>query len=315
VATLAELLRDPQFRRDIGNNAGDFLKSANNAVASGVTAPVDGLAWLLRQAGAKVGDAPIGGSDWANNVGLTGTPTNKNSLASLLGEAAGNIAPFAIAAKAPQIAGGLLRAGDNLAAPVMANKQKGAVLSSLSKTGDPVEAGRYFKYKGLDSFADVGKMTKEEFDTFYKNLPYQQQGKFDRLLRASSPVYDDLPTTMGQYAKDFGYENPGLVNRFSKVKPDDQVSIYRSVTNADPDKTIMPGDWIALEKKYAAQHGKSGNDKARMITNKVPAKDVRWAGTSADEYFYTPSGGINQEASSTHDALLRLLSRNGQNLP
>ena len=40
----------------------DFLQGASNSAASTVSAPVDGLAWLLRKAGAKVGDNPIGGS-------------------------------------------------------------------------------------------------------------------------------------------------------------------------------------------------------------------------------------------------------------
>ena len=94
MASLAELLRDPRFREDVGNNARDFFQSASNTAASNVTAPVDGLAWLLRRAGVPVPQAPVGGSDWAQNAGLMAEPKNKTSLASLLGEAAGNIAPI-----------------------------------------------------------------------------------------------------------------------------------------------------------------------------------------------------------------------------
>ena len=96
MATLAELLRDPRFRQDVGDNASDFVKSASNAVAGGVTAPIDGLAWALRKAGADVGNAPWGGSDWAKQMGLIGTPKQPTSLASLLGEATGNIAPLTL---------------------------------------------------------------------------------------------------------------------------------------------------------------------------------------------------------------------------
>ena len=105
MASLAELLRDPQFRQDVGNNARDFLQSASNTAASNVTAPVDGLAWALRKAGVPVPQAPIGGSDWAQNAGLMAEPKNKTSLASLLGEGAGNTIPLAMLQKLNMLKG------------------------------------------------------------------------------------------------------------------------------------------------------------------------------------------------------------------
>jgi len=80
----------------------DFLQGASNSAASTVTGPVDGLAWLLRKAGVPVGDAPAGGSAWAEQRGLM-RPTQ--GTAGLLGEALGLSAPIVAAAKAPQIAG------------------------------------------------------------------------------------------------------------------------------------------------------------------------------------------------------------------
>jgi len=105
VKRLADLLRDPQFRTDVGNNARDFLQSASNTAASNVTAPVDGLAWLLRKAGVPVPQAPVGGSDWAQNAGLMAEPKNKTSLASLLGESAGNAVPLALLQKLNMLKG------------------------------------------------------------------------------------------------------------------------------------------------------------------------------------------------------------------
>jgi hypothetical protein len=194
VATLAELLRDPQFRRDVGDNASDFLKSANNAVASGVTAPVDGLAWLLRKAGANVGNAPWGSSDWANNVGLTGTPQNKNSLASLLGEAGGNIAPFAIGAKAPQIAGGLLKAGDNLAAPAVNNKQLGAV--RIEPFRNALKTEQKFHNKAIsdeasrlqNEWATTGDFSNEIFN----KIPKSHFDSDGDLLQSGSDLFQKL---------------------------------------------------------------------------------------------------------------------------
>lgn len=106
----------------------DFLQAASNSAASNVSGPVDGLAWLLRKAGIDVGE-PVGGSAWMERQGLT-RPV-KQSGASLAGETAGLLAPIAAAAKAPQIAKGLLQMGENAAAPRsagMAASQRGAFI-------------------------------------------------------------------------------------------------------------------------------------------------------------------------------------------
>lgn len=103
----------------------DFLQGASNSAASNVSAPVDGLAWLLRKAGLPIPSNPMLGSDWMAQQGFTAEPQNKNM--GLLGEAFGGIAPIVAAAKAPQIAKGLLQAGDNLAAQPTMSKQAGKV--------------------------------------------------------------------------------------------------------------------------------------------------------------------------------------------
>lgn len=103
----------------------DFLQSASNTAASNVSAPVDGLAWLLRKAGVPVGNAPIGGSDWMAQRGLT-RPVDQ-SAASLAGETFGLLGPIGVAAKAPQIARGLLQGGENLAAPQALSNQAGVI--------------------------------------------------------------------------------------------------------------------------------------------------------------------------------------------
>jgi len=104
----------------------DFLQSASNSAASNVSAPVDGLAWLLRKAGVPMPQNPLLGSDWMAEKGLTKPVVQ--SGASLMGETAGMLAPFLAAAKAPQIAKGLLQGADNLAAPRAMNPQTGAVV-------------------------------------------------------------------------------------------------------------------------------------------------------------------------------------------
>jgi hypothetical protein len=110
----------------------NFLQGASNSAASGVSAPVDVLAWLMRKAGmgGMIGNAPVGGSEWMAQKGLTADAPGK---AGLLGEAIGGVVPLLGAAKAPQIAGGLLKAESNLANskpmfPGPGNAQRGAVV-------------------------------------------------------------------------------------------------------------------------------------------------------------------------------------------
>jgi len=50
--------------------ANDLDQSVSNAIASGVSGPVDLITWLLRKGGLPV-DKPVGGSDWMREKGLT----------------------------------------------------------------------------------------------------------------------------------------------------------------------------------------------------------------------------------------------------
>ncbi len=104
----------------------DFLQSMSNSAASNVSAPVDGINWLLGKAGLPDSSAPFMGSDWMAQKGLT-RPVQQGA-ASILGETAGMVAPMAIAAKAPQIARGLLQAGENAMIPRTLNPQTGAIV-------------------------------------------------------------------------------------------------------------------------------------------------------------------------------------------
>lgn len=107
------------------NSLLDFLQGASNSAASNVSAPIDGLNWLLRKAGMPVSEKPFLGSDWMAEKGLTVQPQNRNM--GLLGEAIGGVLPIVAAAKAPQIAKGLLTMGDNAMAPQTMSKQAGKV--------------------------------------------------------------------------------------------------------------------------------------------------------------------------------------------
>jgi hypothetical protein len=102
----------------------DTAQSASNSAASGLSAPVDLIAWALRKAGADV-PTPIGGSDWMEQKGLT-KPVEQG-VPQVIGETIGGLAPVLAAAKAPQIAAGLNRMIDNAMAPATLGKQRGVV--------------------------------------------------------------------------------------------------------------------------------------------------------------------------------------------
>lgn len=103
-----------------------LLQGASNAAASNLSAPVDGINWVLKKAGLPVSEKPVGGSEWLRQIGFTAEPKNANM--GLLGEAVGGVLPMVAAAKAPQIAAKLNQAGQNLAAPRTLNPQTGAIV-------------------------------------------------------------------------------------------------------------------------------------------------------------------------------------------
>lgn len=61
------------------------------------------------------------------------------------------------------------------------------------------------------------------------------------------------------------------------------VTIYRGVRKS-AEQVIRPGDWVGLTKRYAAQHGEGS-----VLSARVSAKDVVWAGTDMNEWFYVRS--------------------------
>ena len=112
-----------------------FGQGASNSAASNVSAPIDAMAWLLRKGGLPIPQNPVGGSDWMAQRGLTAEPQNR--LAGLLGEGFGGVAPIVAAAKAPQIAGGLLRMGENAAAATPLNNATRGQLGATVWHGSP----------------------------------------------------------------------------------------------------------------------------------------------------------------------------------
>lgn len=90
---LLEALRDPQFRKDLGTNAGQLGQSMSNTIAGSATIPVDVLSMLLRRARIPVPDNALGGSEWAKQIGLMAEVPE--GMPKAAGETLGLLAPVA----------------------------------------------------------------------------------------------------------------------------------------------------------------------------------------------------------------------------
>ena len=73
-----------------------------------------------------------------------------------------------------------------------------------------------------------------------------------------------------------------------KGNPEAEVTIYR----ASPKEGFNYGDWITLSKKYAQQHAEGNNFK--VFSQKVKAKDIRWAMDDVNEFGYFPESTKSQ---------------------
>jgi hypothetical protein len=103
----------------------DFFQSASNAVADNVAGPVDLINSGLGLFGLRSKE-PVGGSEWMKRWGLKRDV--EMGGARLAGETAGLLSPALLAAKAPQIAKGLLQVERNALIPQTLNKEKGAIV-------------------------------------------------------------------------------------------------------------------------------------------------------------------------------------------
>lgn len=126
----------------------DTLQSASNSVASGVSAPIDLIAAGLRKVGVPIPEAPLGGSQWMENVGLT-VPV-QDGIPKVAGETLGMIVPMVAAAKAPQIASAVNKGFENLATPRTLNTpafqgQRGAVYVGDKLTTNIDDANEFAK--------------------------------------------------------------------------------------------------------------------------------------------------------------------------
>lgn len=154
-----------------------FLQGASNSAAATVSAPVDGINWLLKKAGVPVSDKPVGGSDWLKDKGLMAEP--KNPLAGYIGEAVGGVATMLAGAYAPQIASRLVQMGENVRTPSRLNKEAGVLLFHGSKGND-------LKYFDLNKVGSGARANTEGYGAYLSDSRKNAQ-RFGHLYEVDFP--------------------------------------------------------------------------------------------------------------------------------
>ena len=84
-------------------------------------------------------------------------------------------------------------------------------------------------------------------------------------------------------------ESMDIINSL-KGKPDQTVTMYRSVPSDAGDVDINAGDWVSLSESYVKQHGESAlNGDYKIISKEVPANQLFTNGDSINEFGFDPS--------------------------
>lgn len=270
----------------------DFLQGASNSAASNLSAPVDGIAWLLRKAGIPVPDAPFGGSDWMAQKGLTVQP--QNQLAGILGESVGGVMPIVAAAKAPQIAKGLLQVEANAAAPTTLRSEAGVL------NFDPRFDPRVKEAQRLAALTPVvqprpiqaaGQVTLADFEGLPFITSMADRTAAGGTLTGINNVKLSRPVNL-QGGQDFMFDNPGKAwasGRTPTKQIIDMADTLKSVTGQDP--LFLPwrmaptgGDFASMTGETMLSYAKEtlGKRDTNRLDKAVRELIPEWKGVQAD---------------------------------
>lgn len=102
------------------------------------------------------------------------------------------------------------------------------------------------------------------------------------------------------YGEGRAYDSKAIaVIRSAKNNPDKIITIYRAVPKSIEDTRMRNGDWVAIVKEYAREHGDRVLDgDYRIIENKVPAKYLYSNGDSINEWGFD-NGNENEVYKNT----------------
>ncbi len=241
------------------------LQAASNAVAGNVAGPVDILALLLRKAGMPVPENAIGGSNWMTQKGLM-APVRQGA-SQVIGETAGLLGPAMVSQFGPQIARGLLKGGENLAAPRTLNQQRGVVAMpdgarrmeiAQRNAAKPVSEGGLGlgpKNTAQERAEAMGFTTDAYHGTPDDAISRTRQFKNEKLgksTRVSDAAKGHFTSDRGEVASEFIWRDGST----------DGGNVLPLLLRGDRDTVRLPGEWMpgkydaALDAAKAA--GKDG---------------------------------------------------------
>jgi hypothetical protein len=232
----------------------DAAQGASNSAASTVSGPVDLINMGLLSMGLPMPANPFGGSQWMRERGLTRQP--ENFYAGLAGESVGNVLPIVAAAKAPQIAQGLLQAGDNLRAPTPMNS------ATRGQAGAIVYHGSPHKFDAFDS-SKIGK--GEGAQAYGHGLYFAGNPSVASSYRTAGRVMPAYQESAISALRD---------DVFGKTIPE-KVASLRSVGND------MAADWLAKNADQA--RGMLGNLYKVDLPDDAIARMIDWDATLSNQ--------------------------------
>jgi hypothetical protein len=83
-----------------------------------------------------------------------------------------------------------------------------------------------------------------------------------------------------------GYRATVAALRRARGRPQALITIFRAVPEG---KEILPGDWVSVARPFARGHAVAHPwEHWRIVSRRVPASEVRWAGTDLMEWGWFP---------------------------
>lgn len=187
-----------------------FLQAASNEAAGAVSGPVDLIGMGLRKLGVPVPKNALMSSEWMKQNGLM--QDVPQSGASLAGQTFGLLSPVVAAAKAPQIARGLLTMGENAAAQVARPKmgQMGAINADALKAAFP-ELDISLRQRGDIAYLDKvavpeGSRNSGRGSEFMEALTKAADADGARLGLSPSDAFGGSKGRLEEFYKRFGFE-------------------------------------------------------------------------------------------------------------
>lgn len=156
------------------------------------------------------------------------------------------------------------------------------IKSATGNNGDFDGSNPDIRYSVNDDYRDEHRAPGREDGAPLSDLTGDGNIYPDDVYSANGPRY---------YGTGVSYDREAfqMANRL-RGKPDAEVTIYRAVPS-NIDAEINDGDWVAITKQYAIDHGESRFDgDYKIISKKVRAGDIFTNGDSIQEWGYNPEG-------------------------